>query len=258
MKQKKASIFLKKLPKLLNKFYESKLKSSIKIKSKSKKIYNPVTNFDRAFERFIRTKISESFPNDGVMGEEFKNKISNNNFCWSIDPIDGTKAFVSGIPTWSNLVGLLNYNESIIGLANFPELKRFYISIDNNSYIYDNFKKKKIKTLNNTNLNKIKIISNFHGLLNYKKNKLQKRFTNSIIFHSFDALSYCLLAEGKLDAVIETNLKSYDVIPLIPIIKNAGGYISDWNNNNAEKGGNILATSNRKLHDKIIRLLKKL
>ena len=107
-------------------------------------------------------------------------------------------------------------------------------------------------------MNKIKIISNFHGLLNYKKNKLQKRFTNSIIFHSFDALSYCLLAEGKLDAVIETNLKSYDVIPLIPIIKNAGGYISDWNNDNAEKGGNILATSNRKLHDKIIRLLKNL
>ena len=233
------------------------MKSSIKIKSKSKKIYNPVTNLDRAFERFIRTKISESFPNDGVMGEEFKNKISNNNFCWSIDPIDGTKAFVSGIPTWSNLVGLLNYNESIIGLANFPELKRFYISIDNNSYIYDNFKKK-IKTLNNTNLNKIKIISNFHGLLNYKKINYKKRFTNSIIFNSFDALSYCLLAEGKLDAVIETNLKSYDVIPLIPIIKNAGGYISDWNNNNAEKGGNILATSNRKLHDKIIRLLKKL
>ena len=72
---------------------------------------------------------------------------------------------------------------------------------------------------------------------------------------SYDALSYCLLAEGKIDVVIESNLKSYDIVPLIPIIKNSGGCISTWKNNSAEEGGNILATSNKKLHKKILKII---
>ena len=71
----------------------------------------------------------------------------------------------------------------------------------------------------------------------------------------FDALSYCSLAEGKLDVVMETNLKPFDIIPLIPIIQNAGGCISGWKGEPAEKGGNIIASSNRKLHKKILRLI---
>ena len=73
---------------------------------------------------------------------------------------------------------------------------------------------------------------------------------------TFDAFNYCLLAEGKLDVVIETNLKPFDILPLIPIIKNSGAIITTWNNNKAENAGNILATSNKILHNKIIRLLK--
>ena len=72
----------------------------------------------------------------------------------------------------------------------------------------------------------------------------------------FDALNYCLLAEGKVDAVIEANLKPYDILPLIPIIKNSGAVVTNWKNEEAEKGGNILATSNKKLHNKILKILK--
>ena len=72
----------------------------------------------------------------------------------------------------------------------------------------------------------------------------------------YDALNYCLLAEGKVDAVIESDLKPYDILPLIPIIKNSGGIVTNWNNQPAENGGTILATSNKKLHNKILKLLK--
>ena len=103
----------------------------------------------------------------------------------------------------------------------------------------------------------IKIIGNFHGTLSYERQrKVIKKFGWSFRLAGFDALNYCLLAEGRVDAVIEANLKPYDILPLIPIIKNSGAIVTNWDNKAAETGGNILATSNRSLHNKILKLLK--
>ena len=261
MDLKKPFIFLKDLPYKLNKFYIKNLSYRLVVKNKSKKNkeYNPVTNFDKKFEKFIRSMIVKSFPKDSIIGEEFKNKSSSSNFTWSIDPIDGTKAFVIGVPTWSNLIGLTHKARSIIGLANFPELKRFYLNDKKRSYLYKENKKFIIKSSKNYDLKKLNIIGSFHGNFNNRKKfNFISKFGKSFRLASLDALSYCLLAEGKVDAVIETNLKPYDIIPLIPIIKNAGGYITDWKNDSAEKGGNIIATSNKKLHKKILKILQNL
>ena len=259
MDQNKAIKFLFNLSTKLNKFYKlnSKKKLIIKNKSKRKKIFNPVTNFDKSFEKMIRTNIVKSFPYDGIIGEEFKKKKTKTKHIWIIDPIDGTKAFVAGLPTWSNLVGMMNKKESIIGMANFPELKKTYISYNNNSYILEKKRKKKLKTNSVTNIKKLKILCNFHN--QNKDLKLLKKIdklNNNISRITLDAFSYCLLAEGKLDAVIESNLKIYDVAAIIPIVKNAGGFITTWDNKNAEKSGNILATSNKKLHYKLLKILK--
>ena len=114
-----------------------------------------------------------------------------------------------------------------------------------------------LRSSNNNNLKTIKIIGNFHGTLSYEKQrKVIKKFGWSFRLAGFDALNYCLLAEGKVDAVIEANLKPYDILPLIPIIKNSGAIVTNWRNEPAEEGGNILATSNRVLHNKILKLLK--
>ena len=116
-----------------------------------------------------------------------------------------------------------------------------------------------LKSSNNNNLKKIKIIGNFHGTLSYEKQRqVIKKFGWSFRLAGFDALNYCLLAEGKVDAVIEANLKPYDILPLIPIIKNSGAKVTNWKNQPAENGGNILATSNKILHNKILNLLKPL
>ena len=89
-----------------------------------------------------------------------------------------------------------------------------------------------------------------------KQRKVIKKFGWSFRLAGFDALNYCLLAEGKVDAVIEANLKPYDILPLIPIIKNSGAIVTNWKNEPAENGGNILATSNKILHNKILNLLR--
>ena len=257
MKLKKAFNFLKNLPIKLNNYYAKRSKSRlvIKNKSKDKKDFDPVTNLDQDFEKYIRSLIGKKFSNDSIIGEEFANKNSTNNYTWSIDPIDGTRAFVIGAPTWSNLIGLSFQEKSILGLANFPELNKYYISDKNKSYVYKNKKKYILNSSNNVNLSTIRVIS--HGNINYKKlRKIIEKFGPQFRIASFDALNFCLLAEGKVDAVIEGNLKSYDILPLIPIIKNSGGIISNWKGEAAEKAGNIIASSNRKLHNKIIKLLK--
>ena len=259
MNYKKSFNFLKKLPSKLNSFYKKKSKSGIIVnnKSNSQKNFDPVTNFDKAFEKYIRSLINKKFPNDSIIGEEFKDKFLNSNFKWSIDPIDGTRAFVIGAPTWSNLISISHNEKSLIGLANFPELNKYYINDKNNSYVIKNSKKKILRSSNNSNLKTIKIIGNFHGTMSYERQKkVIKKFGWSFRLAGFDALNYCLLAEGKVDAVIEANLKPYDILPLIPIIKNSGAIVTNWNNQAAETGGNILATSNRSLHNKILKLLK--
>tara|TARA_B100001248_G_scaffold84453_1_gene61544 strand:- start:1365 stop:2153 length:789 start_codon:yes stop_codon:yes gene_type:complete len=259
MNYKKSFNFLKKLPAKLNSFYIKKSKLSVKVKnkSKSKKNFDPVTNFDRAFEKYIRTLINKKFPKDSIIGEEFNDKFSKNHFKWSIDPIDGTRAFVIGAPTWSNLVSLSYYDKSVLGLANFPELNKFYINDKKKSYVFKNNKSFTLKSSRNHNLKKIKIIGNFHGTLSYERQKkVIKKFGWSFRLAGFDALNYCLLAEGTVDAVIEANLKPYDILPLIPILKNSGAVVTNWKNERAEKGGNIVASSNKALHMKILRLLK--
>ncbi len=259
MDHNKAIKFLYKLSSKLNKFYRLNYNKKLIInnKSKRKKLFNPVTNFDKNFEKMIRTNIIKLFPLDGIIGEEFKEKKGKNNNCWIIDPIDGTKAFVAGLPTWSNLVGLMYKKKSLVGMANFPELKKTYISYNDTSYSLEKKRKIKLKIGVTNNLKNSKIYCNFH-----KKNKNQKhykkliKFSNNISRITLDAFSYCLLAEGKIDAVIESDLKIYDVAPIVPIVQNAGGLITTWNNKNAEKGGNILATSNKKLHYKLLKILK--
>ena len=252
---------LKSLPKKLNYFYKKNKKYDLKIenKSKNKRNYDPVTSLDKAFEKFIRNIIVKEFPHDAILGEEFLEKYSDNEYKWFIDPIDGTKAFMVGAPTWSNLIGLTYKDKPILGLANFPALNKFYINDQKKSYLVNN-KKNILKTSRKNNLSKCKIIGHLHETLFLKRyDKKIKKIISSVSYFgaaTFDALNFCLLAEGKVDAVIETNLKPFDIVPLIPIIEKAGGVVSTWNSKPAIKGGNILASSNKKLHNKIIKILK--
>ena len=258
MNYKKSLKLLKNLPNKLNSFYYENSKSSLRIsnKSKNKKKFDPVTSLDKAFEKFIRNIIVKQFPKDSILGEEFLEKYSNNDYKWFIDPIDGTRAFMVGAPTWSNLIGLTHKNQPIVGLANFPALSKFYINDQKKSYLINN-KKIILKTSRETQLKKCKVIGHLHETLFQKKyNKKIKKVMASVAYFgaaTFDALNFCLLAEGKVEAVIETNLKPFDIVPLISIIEKAGGIVTTWNNKSALQGGNILATSNKKLHNKILK-----
>ena len=122
---KRYSKFVDGLARKLTKFYYSKLNRTFKVSNKLKgKGFDPVTTSDKAFEKFIRKEIGKRFPNHQVIGEEFGKKKSKSDFTWVIDPIDGTRSYVIGNPTWSNLISLNYKGDPIVGLANFPKLKK--------------------------------------------------------------------------------------------------------------------------------------
>ena len=252
--------FLKSLPKKINKLYFKKLKGKFKLnnKSKNKNGFDPVTNIDKAIEIFLRKEIIKKFPKDGIVGEEFKEKKSKSGFSWIIDPIDGTRSFVIGSPTWSNLISVNYKNQPTLGLANFPVLKKYYITgSDKSSYLVENNKFKKIKVTKSENIKNAKIAGNFFGYLSLNEQKKISKLTKLMRYPCSDALSYCQLCDGKLNVVLQCYNKIWDIHALIPLIRNSGGIVTTWKGKAPTDAGNIIASSNKVLHKKILKMLKK-
>ena len=252
------SNFLNTLAKDLNKFYFSKLNKTFMISNKLKgKGYDPVTTSDKAFEKFIRLKIKKKFPSHQVIGEEFGHKKSSSDFTWVIDPIDGTRSFVIGNPTWSNLISLNFKGKPVLGMANFPILKKYYINFSNKiAYVVNNGKKKKITVNKKVSFSNIKVSAAFHGWLSLDKQKKIPKILKLMQFPCSDALSYAHLAEGRVDAVIQCSNKIWDIHPVMPIIEAAGGVISTWDNKDAVHAGNILVSANQSIHNKLLKMLR--
>ena len=252
------SKFIESLAKKLTKFYYSKLNRSFKVSNKlGGRGYDPVTSADKAFEKFIRKEIKKKFPNHQVIGEEFGYKKSVSDFCWVIDPIDGTRSFVIGNPTWSNLVSLNYRGNPVLGLANFPILRKYYFNTSiNTAYVSDNGKKRKIKVNNKSNFSNMKLSAAFHGSLSLNQQKKIPQILKRMQFPCSDALSYSHFAEGKLDVVIQCGNKIWDIHALIPIIRSAGGIVNSCRNFDEKKAGIIVCSAINSLHNKMLMILR--
>ena len=250
--------FLNSLARDLTNFYYKKLDKPFKVVNKLKgKGYDPVTSSDKAFEKFIRSKIKKKFPSHEIIGEEYGYKKTKSDFTWIIDPIDGTRSYVIGNPTWSNLISLNYKGSPILGLANFPKLKKYYYNIsDKVAYVVDNKKKTRLKVNKNAKVKDMKVSGAFHGWLSINRQKKIPKVLKLLEFPCFDALSYSHLAEGKIDIVLQCGNKIWDIHPLIPIIEAAGGKVSTWTGDEAKKGGNIIVANNEKNKKQMIKLLK--
>ena len=252
------SRFVENLARKLNKFYYSKLNKPFKVSNKLKgKGYDPVTSSDKAFEKFIRNEIKKKFPKHQIIGEEFGQKKTKSDFSWVIDPIDGTRSFVIGNPTWSNLISLNYKGKPVLGLANFPLLNKYYFNTSEKiAYVSENNKKRRLKVNRKAIFSNIKMSAAFHGELSLDQQKKIPKILKLMQFPCIDALSYCHLAEGKIDVVLQCSNKIWDIHPIIPIIKAAGGKISTWKNNDAVKAGNIICSANNNIHNKVLKFLK--
>ena len=233
------------------------INSKIDFLSKNKIEMDPVTKFDLNLERILRKKIEKKFPEHTIKGEELDNKITQSDFEWILDPIDGTKALLTGQPTWSNLISLYFQKKPIFGLANFPNLKKTFFSDDNGSFSINLKKIKKIRTSKITKLRNAKLINNsIHTFINQRIYKFFKNYPFFFKITGIDAYNFCLLAEGKIDIIIESGLKQVDILPVLPIVQKAGGIIVNWDGKNDLSKGQIIACSNKILLKKFIKFFK--
>lgn len=246
--------FIIKVQKKLDKINNQKI--LLKVKSKKKRVFDPVTNLDQKIENFLKKIINEKFPDDTIISEESKTIYGKSDYTWYIDPVDGTKNYLLNLPTWSNLIGLYYKDTCILSFVNFPILKKFYVAINEKNYIFQNNRKRKIILKKNNFRFKSILINTFNTLKNKKVYNFLKNYKGLFKITGSDAYNYCLMCEGKSDVFIETNVKKIDINPLVLLIKNANLQICDWNGKLKLDSGKILITNNLKNKEFFLKLLK--
>ena len=227
-------------------------KKKIKINNKNKKDFDPVTAADIGVQKKINKLINKRFPSHSVLGEE-DSIIKNSEYEWCVDPIDGTKSYIQGVPLWGTLIALSKNNEIILGLADIPALDERYIGHSKLSYKIIKNKKTALKVRNTKKLNEsILNTTSPYVFANKNDQKSFERLSAKVKSTRLggDCYSYCLLADGLIDIVVESGLKPWDIRALVPIIKNAGGIINTWESKEVANGGRIIAAANQGLFKK--------
>lgn len=222
--------------------------------------FDPVTAADKAVEHAIREAISARFPAHGILGEEQGEASSDSEFRWVVDPIDGTRAFISGVPTWGVLIALQHRGETVVGVLAQPFLQEIFAAC-NGQGVYQRASEQAVVLASSrqTQLASARLYCTHPSMFDDIENGLERfqRVADSVRMPRFggDCYSYALLALGQIDLVIEADLKIYDVAALIPLIRAAGGVITDWQGGSPEFGGAIVAAATPELHAQALTLL---
>ena len=211
---------------------------------------SPVTIADKLIEEKIREEIEKRFSDHSICGEEFGETRKNSPFEWIIDPIDGTKSFISGVPLFASLIGLLKEGIPLYGCIYNPILDDLVFG-DNKSCIVNGVNSRIRDCIN---LSNAVIVSTDHVKIGRVRNKFgfEKLLDQCKFFRSWgDAYGYALLARGGVDIMVDPKMSRWDILPIIPIMRGAGACISDYFGGAPEKGDSIVV-SHPRFHQTII------
>src|SRR5246127_1811573 len=233
-------------------------RTSLSIEDKSaNRDFDPVTEADRAAEAVMRRLIKASFPQHGIVGEEFGNERTDADYVWVLDPIDGTKSFIAGFPIWGTLIALLHKGTPVYGMMHQPFIgERF--SGDNASARYQGPSgERRLAVRRCASLKEATCYTTSPLLMNEADRAAFSHVQDAARLAPYcgDCYSYCMLAAGHLDLVVETELKPYDIAALIPIVTGAGGVVTTWDGKPAQNGGRIVAAGDPRVHEEALKLL---
>jgi len=210
---------------------------------------SPVTIADIEIEALIRDRIAQTYPAHGILGEEQASVNLSATLCWVIDPIDGTKSFISGMPLWGTLMALLRDSRPVLGIIDVPALGERYVSIQGGRTERNG---ESIRTSNCEHLRDCNMFATSPDMFSASEFHVFDSLSRRARFRRFggDCYSYAMLATGKIDAVIEAGLKPYDYLPVAPIVTGAGGVMTDWLGNplTPESDGRVIAAATPALH----------
>jgi myo-inositol-1(or 4)-monophosphatase len=221
--------------------------------------FDPVTSADRDVETFLRERLRKHFPEDGVIGEEGGETPGSSGRTWIIDPIDGTKAFISGLPTWGMLLGLKQGACAVAGLMYQPFTGELFVGSPDGAFLHHAGACRPLKTRQGTALNEALLYCTHESMFaNPRHLSAFRRVSERVRLQRFggDCYAYCMLALGQVDLVIEDTLQPYDIIPLIPIIEAAGGVVTNMQGASALDGGFVVAAANQELHRQALEVIR--
>lgn len=234
-------------------------RTPLAVENKWESGFDPVTAADRDAEIAIRAVLSARFPDHGIIGEEWDPKASAGEFDWIVDPIDGTRAFISGVPVWGTLIGLMHRGRAVAGLMAQPFTGETYLGLPGTTIYRRGSEMLNLRTSRVTELRHAKVTAtspDIFELAGTTDNINRLRKATLQLRWGLDCYGYCLLAAGHIDIVAESVLKNVDIAPLIPIIENAGGVVTTWDGGAAEAGGNCVAAATPELHEAAMKVLR--
>jgi myo-inositol-1(or 4)-monophosphatase len=219
--------------------------------------FDPVTAADHAAETAMRNLIHSTFPGHGIIGEEFGSERADAEYVWVLDPIDGTKSFISGMPVWGTLIALLRSGEPVFGMMSQPFIRERFSGDGGRARYRGPAGERELRIRSCAALSQAVLFTTSPLLMNASDRACfaQVEKLARLSRYGGDCYAYCMLAAGHIDLVIETELKPYDVLPLMPIIAGAGGIMTTWEGSPPHKGGRIVAAGDRRVHREALALL---
>lgn len=220
--------------------------------------FDPVTAADRAAERAILDILQDRRPNDALFGEEFGARPGTSGLTWVVDPIDGTRAFLSGAPTWGVLIALRDADGPIYGIIDQPYINERFEGGLGRARLVGPQGERRLKVRGDRPLAQSILFSTFPevGTAQERAGFMRVAEAVQLVRYGMDCYAYALLAAGQIDLVIEAGLNSYDIQAPIAVIEAAGGIVTDWEGGPAHEGGRVLAAAGRQQHAEALALLQ--
>ena len=232
-------------------------RTSLAVDNKLAEGFDPVTEADKSAETAIRAVIAEAFPDHAIIGEEWGSSGSSD-YTWIIDPVDGTRAFISGAPVWGTLIGFAHNGVAIAGLMSQPFIGETFLAVPGRATYRRAGETQPIRTSGQTELAQSRVFTTTPSLFRtpelLAKWKAVESATRLQRF-GMDCYGYALLAAGHADLVIEPFLNTYDIAALVPIIRQAGGAIACWDGTEPTGGGDVVAAATPELLEKALNLI---
>ena len=228
------------------------------VTNKAEQAFDPVTEADRAAEQIMRGMIQRRYPDHGIHGEEFGDVPANGPMRWTLDPIDGTRSFIIGLPAWGTLIGLSGEAGPMVGMMDQPYVRERFWGSGAGAFFRGDQGERPIRSRRCVSLGEAILAATTPDMFKPGDDDRFRSLSRHARMTRFggDCYLYCLLAMGLIDIVAETSLKAFDIAPLIPIIRAAGGMVTTWEGGDAASGGRILAVGDPALHGAALRALE--
>ncbi|WP_236549789.1 inositol monophosphatase family protein [Profundibacterium mesophilum] len=212
--------------------------------------FDPVTEGDRAAETAMRAVLGEWRPQDAILGEEFGHSDGQSGLCWVLDPIDGTRAYLCGAPTWGVLVAVGGDEGPVLGLIDQPFTKERFFGGPGGAFWDGPLGRRRLRTRPPRGLDEAIVLSTFPEIGTEEEHAAFTAVSRAakLTRYGLDCYGYALLAAGQVDLVIEAGLQSYDIHGPMAVIEAAGGVVTTWDGGPARHGGRIVAAANLEIH----------